>query len=190
MMQSPGARSCARTSRIVGCERVRGRAHHHRDVHRLRDQVALRGAQRGRVVHAVLDHRRARAADDGVGHLVGDGVEPIAQHFERDRVDAGRRSARASCASLQDAKSLICHALAAARRAPARRHDGRRVVLFDDRAGRRAASRRGRRARSRGSTSGRCSRRNSAIALAARGCARASGPQPRRRGARGRARAA
>ena len=138
-MQSPGA-SVGPSLRIVGRKRIRRRAHHDRDVHRLSDQVAVRGAQRRRVVHAVLDHRRARAADDGVGHLVGDGVEAHPQHFERDRVDP-RHDGRVA---FHDCCSRCDEAVRARAGGPARGHDGRRVVLFDDqRAGeRRVAERR------------------------------------------------
>ena len=47
----------------------------------------LRVEQRGRGVEALLDDRRGRALEQRQLHLVGDGVEPVAQDLEEDGVD-------------------------------------------------------------------------------------------------------
>ena len=45
--------------------------------------------ERRRGVEAFLDDRRGRALEQRQLHLVGDGVEPVAQHLEEDRIDGG-----------------------------------------------------------------------------------------------------
>ncbi len=66
-----------------------GEAHHahmHRDVAALGDETAPGvGEGRGEVAR-LLEQRRARRAHDDHAHLLGDGVEPVADDFERHRI--------------------------------------------------------------------------------------------------------
>ena len=54
---------------------------------RLSDGLAVGVEQGGGGVEALLHDRRRRALEQRQLHLVGDGVEPVAQHLEEDRVD-------------------------------------------------------------------------------------------------------
>ena len=83
---------------VAGVEIARELAQHalHRVGHRaemlgdgpgLGDEQTVGVAQGRRVVHDVLDDLGARGADDGIGHLVHDGVEGALDDRERDRID-------------------------------------------------------------------------------------------------------
>ena len=65
----------------------RQRAEMHRDGERLRQCLALQREQAGRGVQAFLHDGGEGAAHQRELHLVGDAVELVAQHFERDRID-------------------------------------------------------------------------------------------------------
>src|SRR5262249_25543223 len=54
----------------------------------LRDRLAARVEERGGGVEPLLHDWRRRALEQRELHLVGDGVESVAQHFEQDRIDA------------------------------------------------------------------------------------------------------
>ena len=56
----------------------------------LRDQLAGGVAERGRVVHVVLEHARVGRAEHGQRHLVGDREDRVPEQLEGDRV-VGRR---------------------------------------------------------------------------------------------------
>ncbi|MNV47803.1 hypothetical protein D3C71_1396800 [compost metagenome] len=78
----------------------------------LRDHLAVAVADRGRVVHDVLDDFRARGAQHGVGDFVHDGVHRVLDHGEGDRVD-GRGHAACSWRSMMmlptaSARALQC----------------------------------------------------------------------------------
>ena len=66
------------------------RAEVDRDRGRLRDGLAAGVEERGRGVEPLLHDRRGRALEERQLHLVGDGVETVAQHLEEDRVDRHR----------------------------------------------------------------------------------------------------
>src|SRR5204862_5300285 len=43
--------------------------------------------QRHRAIFALLDVRRERRANQRIVHVLGDGEEPVAEHFHRDRIE-------------------------------------------------------------------------------------------------------
>ena len=51
--------------------------------------AAMPVADGGRVVHHILDDLRARGAQHGVGHLIGNGVHGVFHHGKADRVEPG-----------------------------------------------------------------------------------------------------
>ena len=53
----------------------------------LGDHIAVRVADRGGVIHHVLDDLGTRRADDVIGHLVDDRVEAVFDHREGDRIN-------------------------------------------------------------------------------------------------------
>ena len=102
----------------------------------LGDRLAARVEERGGGVEALLHDRRRRALEERQLHLVGDGVEPVAQYLEEDR-------GRWSSASLREAQ--VAGVVDQGGHA-GRDHGGRVVLLDDGGAGQARAS--GRRARS------------------------------------------
>ena len=72
----------------------------------LRDQLALGVEQRGAEVAHLVDHHVVGGALQVGRHLVGDGGQRVADHFERDRVERPCRS-----------RACVLRAIALARRA-------------------------------------------------------------------------
>ena len=56
----------------------------------LGDELAVGVAERGRVVHVVLEHARIGRAEDGQRHLVGDREDRVPEQLEDDRIGLGR----------------------------------------------------------------------------------------------------
>ena len=69
-------------------ERGRDRAEMARQRQALRHELAVRVAERRRVVHVVLEHARVGRAEHGERHLVGDREDRVAEQLEGDRVVA------------------------------------------------------------------------------------------------------
>ena len=67
--------------------RPRQRADMDRHVLRLGDQAPLGVAQRGREIAAGVDDLRVRGAQHRLAHLLGDRMQPVAHHRDRDRID-------------------------------------------------------------------------------------------------------
>ena len=74
--------------------RPRQRADVDRHVLGLGDQAPFGVAQRGREIAARVDDLRVRGAQHRLAHLLGDRMQPVADHRDRDRVDAVLRVRR------------------------------------------------------------------------------------------------
>ena len=105
-----------------------------RQPRRLPEHAVVGVEQRDRAVLQLVDDPRVRRADQRRVHLVGGGVERVADHLGGDRVDGGRWPS----GLLSDRDDE--RAVAVDRERAARRHDGGRGGLLDDDAGPRAGA--------------------------------------------------
>src|SRR5262249_5418172 len=98
---------------LHGPDRPRDRAHVDRDVLGLGDEPSLRVAEGGGEVPARVEDLRVRGAQHRFAHLLHDGLEPMLDDRDGDRIDSlahGSRLLRRMSRVALDARSMLLDA--------------------------------------------------------------------------------